>query len=59
MQASANLNELYYTVAQNREAAKAGHSTTNALADKAKALFEKDVEIKNRYHALAGASGTT
>ncbi|MBO0359173.1 glycosyl hydrolase 115 family protein [Hymenobacter sp. BT186] len=54
VQACANLNELYYTVAQNRDAAKNGYSTTNTLADKAKALFAKDTEIKNRYHALAG-----
>jgi hypothetical protein len=54
VQACANLNELYYTVAQNREAAKNGYATTNALAEKAKALFAKDTEIKNRYHALAG-----
>jgi hypothetical protein len=52
--ACANLNELYYTVAQNREAAKTNQPTTNALATKAKALFEKDTEIKKRYHALAG-----
>ncbi|HEX8329888.1 MAG TPA: glycosyl hydrolase 115 family protein [Hymenobacter sp.] len=54
VQACANLNELYYTVALNRQAAKAGYSTTNALAEKAKALFARDTEIKNRYHALAG-----
>ncbi|SHL81905.1 glycosyl hydrolase 115 family protein [Hymenobacter psychrotolerans] len=54
VQACANLNELYYTVARNRQAAKAGYATTNALADKARALFAKDTEIKNRYHALAG-----
>jgi hypothetical protein len=52
--ACANLNELYYTVAQNREAAKASQPTTNALAEKAKALYAKDAEIKQRYHALAG-----
>ncbi|OON68846.1 glycosyhydrolase [Hymenobacter sp. CRA2] len=54
VQACANLNELYYTVAQNRAAAKDGAANTNALADKAKALFAKDAEIKQRYHALAG-----
>jgi hypothetical protein len=54
VQACANLNELYYTVAQNREAAKTGHPTTNALAEKAKALYGKDAEIKKHYHALAG-----
>jgi hypothetical protein len=52
--ACANLNELYYTVALNHEAAKKGQSTTNALAEKAKALYAKDGEIKQRYHALAG-----
>ncbi|MCB2379853.1 glycosyl hydrolase 115 family protein [Hymenobacter sp. BT635] len=54
VQACANLNELYYTVAQNREAAKASLATTNALAEKAKALYAKDAEITKRYHALAG-----
>ncbi|MGI4834300.1 MAG: glycosyl hydrolase 115 family protein [Janthinobacterium lividum] len=54
VQACANLNELYYTVALNREAAKSGQATTNELAAMAKALFEKDAEIKNRYHAVAG-----
>jgi hypothetical protein len=52
--ACANLNELYYTVAQNREAAKTNQPTTNTLAEKAKALYAKDTEIKDRYHALAG-----
>jgi hypothetical protein len=52
--ACANLNELYYTVAQNREAAKTSQPTTNALAEKARALYAKDAEIKQRYHALAG-----
>ncbi|MGI4863364.1 MAG: glycosyl hydrolase 115 family protein [Janthinobacterium lividum] len=54
VQACANLNELYYTVALNHEAAKNGQPTTNALAEKAKSLFAKDAEIKQRYHALAG-----
>ncbi|UOQ96411.1 glycosyl hydrolase 115 family protein [Hymenobacter sp. 5317J-9] len=54
VQACANLNELYYTVALNREAAKTNQPNTNALAEKAQALFAKDAEIKNRYHAVAG-----
>ncbi|MDU0369037.1 glycosyl hydrolase 115 family protein [Hymenobacter endophyticus] len=54
VQACANLNELYYTVALNQEAAKANQPNTNALAEKARALFAKDAEIKNRYHTLAG-----
>ncbi|MFD2720375.1 glycosyl hydrolase 115 family protein [Hymenobacter monticola] len=53
VQACANLNEMYYTVALNREAAKTNQPNTNALAEKAKALFAKDAEIKNRYHAVA------
>lgn len=54
VQACANLNELYYTVALNHAAANAKQPTTNALAAKAKALYEKDAEITRRYHALAG-----
>jgi hypothetical protein len=54
VQACANLNELYYTVAQNREAAKAGLANTNELAEKARALYAKDAEITRRYHAVAG-----
>ncbi|QNH61641.1 glycosyl hydrolase 115 family protein [Hymenobacter sediminicola] len=53
VQACANLNELYYTVARNRQAAKEGYSTTNSLAEQAKALFAKDAEITRRYHAVA------
>ena len=52
--ACANLNELYYTVAQNREAAKTNQPNTNELAEKAKALFAKDAEISRRYNTLAG-----
>ncbi|RZK45640.1 MAG: glycosyhydrolase, partial [Hymenobacter sp.] len=52
--ACANLNELYYTVAQNREAAKTNQPTTNALAEQARALFAKDAEISRRYNALLG-----
>ena len=54
VQAGANLNELYYTVALNREAAKTGQSNTNALAEKARALYAKDAEIKQHYHTIAG-----
>ncbi|TGD79482.1 glycosyl hydrolase 115 family protein [Hymenobacter wooponensis] len=54
VQACANLNELYYTVALNHEAAKKGQANTNELAEKAKALYAKDAEITKRYHAVAG-----
>ncbi|MGY3091298.1 hypothetical protein ACVWYF_004364 [Hymenobacter sp. UYAg731] len=54
VQACANLNELYYTVAQNRKAAKTNQPNTNILAERAKALFAKDAEISRRYNTLAG-----
>jgi hypothetical protein len=54
VQACANLNELYYTVALNQEAAKTNQLNTTELAEKAKTLFAKDAEIKQRYHAVAG-----
>ncbi|WP_246558912.1 glycosyl hydrolase 115 family protein [Hymenobacter piscis] len=52
--ACANLNELYYTVALNREAAKTNQPTTNELAAKAKRLYDQDAALTRRYHALAG-----
>ncbi|QNE39648.1 glycosyhydrolase [Hymenobacter sp. NBH84] len=51
--ACANLNELYYTVALNHEAAQHNRANANELAAKAKALFEKDAEISKRYNAIA------
>ncbi|MGQ0647227.1 MAG: glycosyl hydrolase 115 family protein [Gemmatimonadaceae bacterium] len=55
IEASANLNELYFTVAKNRRYALQGRASTNALADHARQLFERDAEITRRYHTdLAG-----
>ncbi|SNC61231.1 Glycosyl hydrolase family 115 [Hymenobacter gelipurpurascens] len=54
VQACANLNELYFTVALNHDAAQKGQADTNGLAEKAKALYAKDAEITKRYHAVAG-----
>ena len=55
VQACANLNELYYTMALGREAAKNGQAAlASSMAAKANALFAKDAEIKQRYHAIAG-----
>lgn len=55
VQASANLNELYVTVAKNRLYAKQGRIEANALADKAKVLYLKDSLISNYYNdTLAG-----
>ena len=55
IQASANLNDLYVTVAKNRLAALQGRATTNDLADRARRLFERDAEISRYYNTeLAG-----
>jgi len=55
VQASANLNELYVTVAQNRQYAKKGYIEANALAEKAKQLYINDSLITNYYNdTLAG-----
>ena len=50
VEASANLNDLYYTVARNRLYAAQGRASTNALADRAEALFERDAELARIYH---------
>lgn len=55
VQASANLNELYLTVAKNRWYAKQQRAATNELADKARALFAKDSAMSHYYNkVLAG-----
>ena len=48
--ACANLNELYITAGKNRLYARQGRSETNILAEKVKALFEKDAEITDYYN---------
>jgi len=53
--ASANLNELYFTVATNRYYATQGRASTNALAQKAHLLYEKDSTLSHYYNTdLAG-----
>lgn len=47
--ACANLNELYVTVARNRLHARQGRHSTNALAQRARQLFERDAELARRY----------
>ena len=55
IQASANLNDLYVTVAKNRLYAAQGRAATNDLADRARWLFERDAEISRYYNTeLAG-----
>ena len=55
VQASANLNELYVTVAKNRQAAKQNKAEANTLAAKAQQLYIKDSLITRYYNdTLAG-----
>jgi len=50
VKASANLNELYVTVAKNRLYATQGRSVTNKLADKGRQLFATDQELSRIYN---------
>jgi hypothetical protein len=53
--ASANLNELYFTVAKNRLYANQGRASTNDLANRVKELFVNDSLISKYYNkVLAG-----
>lgn len=52
VEAEANLQELYTTVALNREAAKRRNPEANALADKAEKLFANDAAISAKYNTL-------
>lgn len=53
VQISANLNELYVTVAKNRQYAQQKRSLTNELADRAEKLFERDSLLTEAYHRHA------
>ncbi len=50
VEASANLNELYYTVAKNKLYAKQGRFATNAMAVRADSLFKRDEKITHYYN---------
>nr|HPR33484.1 glycosyl hydrolase 115 family protein [Prolixibacteraceae bacterium] len=50
IEACANLNELYVTVAKNRMYAEQDRMVTNELAKTAEKLFQKDAEITEYYH---------
>ncbi len=50
IEACANLNEMYYTVAKNHLYAEQNRASTNAMAQKAKELFENDDAITDYYH---------
>ncbi|MEA5403276.1 glycosyl hydrolase 115 family protein [Arcicella sp. DC2W] len=52
IKACANLNEMYYNVALNKEAFENKWKETNTYADKVKELFAKDSVITREYHQL-------
>lgn len=52
IEASANLHELYYTIAKNKLYAKQSRIRTNKLAEKADSLFKKDIEITHFYNKI-------
>lgn len=52
VEACANLNELYYTVAKNKLYAKQGRIMTNALAEKADSLYKRDAAISHYYNKV-------
>jgi alpha-N-arabinofuranosidase len=55
IEAAANLNDLYVTIAKNHMYALQGRAMTNELADRARTLFERDAEISRYYNTrLAG-----
>jgi hypothetical protein len=55
VKACANLNDLYVTVARNREYAVQGRTSTNELAQRARELFREDARLSREYNeTLAG-----
>ncbi|MFO7999878.1 MAG: glycosyl hydrolase 115 family protein [Marinilabilia sp.] len=50
VEASANLNHLYYATALNRQYAEQGRALTNEMADSVKILFDRDAELTDYYH---------
>jgi hypothetical protein len=54
IEAAANLNRLYVTVARNRLYASQGRAETNELAAAAETLFAEDARIAQRYESRAG-----
>lgn len=50
IQASANLNEMYYTTALNHHYAQLVHPKTNELAQKVRELYARDAELCRQYN---------
>jgi hypothetical protein len=55
VQAAANINDLYVTVAKNRLYAQQSRASTNDLADRARKLFDRDAEISHYYNTQLAA----
>jgi hypothetical protein len=54
VEASANANELYVAAQLNRLYASQFRATTNDMAARVRALFERDAELSRQYHQLGG-----
>lgn len=52
--ACANLHDLHMSTAKNRLYAKQNRASTGAMAERVKRLFEKDEDLKRRYHSING-----
>lgn len=55
VEACSNLNDMYYAAAKNRLYAEQGNAAANEMAQKVKALYEKDAEISNHYNKILAA----
>ena len=53
VKACANLNEMYYNVALNKEAYKNNYAIANEYADKVKQMYANDSLITSQYHQLS------
>lgn len=52
VKACANLNDMYYNVAQNQKYYKEGYKTASVFADAAKELYLRDSLLTKQYHQL-------
>lgn len=52
VEACSNLNDLYVTVARNRQYAVQGRASTDELAERARNLFETDAQITKYYNTV-------
>ncbi|ASB48672.1 glycosyl hydrolase 115 family protein [Alkalitalea saponilacus] len=53
VKASANLNEMYVSVAKNRLYARQLRSNTTEMADKVRYHFDMDAKLNDKYHSIA------